>query len=763
MDSSLQPSHPFPPPQSSHPFPPLPPPQTYLHALKKARDSFMSGAIRKEESLGLEQVIRGERLTTLKWPPILNWAPEIIKKKRLILTCIVGGVLIATISIPQSMAFCAMIGVGVGFGVYSSTLPMILYGVLGTSKQMTIGPAATTYMMIRESLEGKGGGGKEIYAQNIGFLMGIYMIGMGMLKCGFIENIFSQPIMSGYLVATGVLIIIDQLPQVFVIPMKGRIWNKMYDFFSQLGDTNIYSLTIAVVSFGVFYFVHYLKYKYYPKSLLLSCIFLYVTVFVSLLTYIFDWKTTLGLIMPSKVPSSFPPFNVSFLDPSIIAETWSEALKIALVGYIGTLLISKQLAKKYDYPIDATYEFYSLGLSNLLGSVFSALPAFASLVRGPIIEITEAKSQLCGMITGLTVLILTVSASFLLEMIPITVISSFVIYSCSLSLVDLGELPFLARNFPLDFFFFMLSFVGCLLLGLADGLLLSIVLSMLMVLKYSSKSIWSFHTFTNDEENLPESRREESPKRKRLNTQNMMEELNEKTVSPWILNLRRLSAMSEGKGMDANAITAFDLCLCHDLHCPRRCHIMVINFYGYLNYYNVKSLKENADFLSIALEEQKDPPKKKEVTPTTATTVTPRKNNISIIMEVKEEENNTSPLIINQPKKEQKEPKDSQTKEEIEKKRGGTIRGIILDFSRLEDVDYTAVKTLKAFVAEMKGKKPIIFVKFSDVYQEVVRKKLKAGRFANEVVKHCERDCMSVLFKMSADILKRENEIFKNV
>ena len=750
MDSSQQPFH---------PFPPLPPPQTYLHALKKARDSFMSGANRKEESLGLEQVIRGERIPTIKWPPILNWAPEIISRKRLILNCIVGGVLIATISIPQSMAFCFMLGVGVSFGVYSSTLPMILYGILGTSKQMTIGPAATTYMMIRESLEEKGGKeGREIYAQNIAFLMGIYMIVMGMLKWGFIENIFSQPIMSGYLVATGLLIIIDQLPQVFVIPMKGKIWNKMYDFFSQLGDTNIYSLAIALVSFVVFYLVHYIKYKYFPKSLLLSCIFLYVTIFVSLLTYIFDWKNTLGLIMPNKVPDSFPPFDVTFLDSSIIGEIWSDALKIALVGYIGTLLISKQLAKKYDYPIDATYEFYSLGISNLVGSIFSALPAFASLVRGPIIEITEAKSQLCGMITGITVLVLTLCASFLLEKIPITVISSFVIYSCSLSLVDLAELPFLARNFPLDFFFFLLAFVGCLLLGLADGLLLSIVLSMLMVLKYSSKSIWSFHTFTNDEENLPENKPE--PQRKRLNTQHMMEELNEKTASPWILNLRRLSAMSEGKALDANAITAFDLCLCHDLHCPRRCHIMVINFYGYLNYYNVKSLKENADFLSIALEDRKHQAKKKENVPPIPT---PRKKNISIIMEVKEDENLSSQLVINhQPKKNQIKTENINSKEEIEKKRGATIRGIIFDFSRLEDVDYTAVKTLKSFVGEMKEKKPVVFVKFSDVYQEAVRKKLKAGKFTNDVVKHCERDCMSVLFKMSADILKSENEIFKN-
>lgn len=720
----------------------------------------MSGTIRKEESLGLEQVIRGERLPTIKWPPILNWAPEIIQNKRLILNCIVGGVLIATISIPQSMAFCSMLGVGVSFGVYSSTLPMILYGILGTSKQMTIGPAATTYMMIRESLDEKGGeDNKEIYAQNISFLMGIYMIGMGMLKCGFIENIFSQPIMSGYLVATGLLIIIDQLPQVFVIPMKGKIWNKMYDFFSQLGSTNVYSLAIALISFIMFYFVHYIKYKFYPKSLILSCIFLYVTIFVSLLTYIFDWKTTLGLIMPSKVPDSFPPFDATFLDPSIIGQIWSDALKIALVGYIGTLLISKQLAKKYDYLIDATYEFYSLGISNLVGSVFSALPAFASLVRGPIIEITEAKSQLCGMITGLTVLILTFSASFLLEMIPITVISSFVIYSCSLSLVDLAELPFLAKNFPLDCFFFLLSFVGCMLLGLADGLLLSIVLSMLMVLKYSSKSIWSFHTFTNDEENLKENKRDEMPQRKRMNTQHMMEELNEKAASPWILNLRRLSAMSEGKTLDANAITAFDLCLCHDLHCPRRCHIMVINFYGYLNYYNVKSLKENADFLSMALEERKVPIKKKETAPVTPV---PRKKNISIIMEVKEDESIVSQLVINQQKKDQIKEEYIKTKEEIEKTRGATIRGIIFDFSRLEDVDYTAIKTLKSFVGEMKEKKPVVFVKFSDVYQETVRKKLKAGRFSNDVVKHCERDCMSVLFKMSADILKSENEIFRN-
>ena len=782
-------------------------PKSYKQTMKKARDSFMRSDrpdFIPSESLELENLIRGERKSTMKWPTVLDWLPELKANPRLIMNAVVGGIIVATVTVPQSMAYCTMVDFPVKFGVFSCTIALIIYSLFASSKQLSIGPLATTYMMMGQAIDGytngKVSGVREIYGRNMAFMIGMFLIIMGFLRLGFIENVFSQPIMMGYLVATGFLIIVDQIPQICNIPMDGQIWTKFIDFFTNFMDINIASLVIGIICCLIFYVTHYVKTRKYPKSLFLSCMALYVTIIGTALSWGLDWKHKWGLKLADEVPNTFPPFDVSFLDGSKLSTCWGDALKISLVSYTASLLISKQLAKKYNYPINATYEFFGLGLANLIGSFFTALPAFGSLVRSPIIEITGARSQLAGFVTGVTVIIAALAINFALEQIPITVISAFVVFSCSLVFGDLPELIFMAKYFKKDFLFFCLSFLCCVFLGLANGLIISIAVSMLYVLYNSSKSIWTFKTFMTDEERLPSPEEDMRKKQKeRMNTQNYMDALNEKEPSPWISNLRRLSNTSWGKNPNNQVLTAYDICLCHDLECPRKCHIMVISFYGFLNYANVKSLKENADFLSLdvdALEsysqKTEEISKKAEVAENKpdAKDFNIEKSNLTVIHEVEEADDRKSNEVHNMqldgddeivPEKNNKpvsindEPIEKQldaplltppekkilTEAQIKKlemKRSATIRGIIFDCSRLEEIDITALRTLKTFIDDMKGKKPKIFVRFAELWSVKVKKVLEVGKYDKDILKYAERDTMSVLFRMCADILKFENE-----
>ena len=773
--------------------------KSYNQTMKKARDSFMRSdhpEFKPSESLELENLIRGERKTTMKWPTVLDWGSELIKNPKLAINSIVGGIIVATVTVPQSMAYCTMVNFSVSFGVYSCTIALIIYSLFASSKQLSIGPLATTYMMMGQAIDGYDRGKeldiREVYGRNMAFMIGLFLIIMGCLRLGFIENVFSQPIMMGYLVATGFLIIVDQIPQICKIQMEGQIWEKFSDFFNNFMDINVYSFVIGLVCCIIFYTTHYIKTRKYPKSLFLSCMALYVTIIGTALSWSLDWKKNLGLRLADSVPDTFPPFDMSFLDGGKINTSWGDALKISLVSYTASLLISKQLAKKYNYPINATYEFFALGLANLVGSCFTAMPAFGSLVRSPIIEITGAKSQLAGFVTGFTVIIAAVAIHFVLEQIPITVISAFVVFSCSLVFGDLPELIFMAKYFIKDFLFFCLSFLCCVFLGLANGLIISIAVSMLYVLYNSSKSLWTFQTFMTDDERLPTPEEDMRKRKERMNTKNYMEALNEKEPSPWISNLRRLSNTSWGSNPNNQVMTAYDICLCHDLECHRKCHIMVISFYGFLNYANVKSLKENADFLSLdvdALESYSH--KTTAEKPHQIDEISHENMKLPIIKEEDELDNEkkieakgvSMNADIEDHDKDIKYPTINQENDELEKKlnepllapvekpklteaqikrleakRSSTIRGIIFDCSRLEEIDITSLRTLKTFMEDMKNKKPKIFVRFSDLWNKTVKMQFEVGKYDKDILKHAERDNMSVLFRMSADILKYENE-----
>ena len=105
---------------------------SYKQILKKARDSFMrkkGSELHHDESLALESLIRGERKNPMKWPTVLDWFPELLKDRRLALNSVVGGLIVATVTIPQSMAYCTMVKFGVSFGVYSCTLALIVYSL----------------------------------------------------------------------------------------------------------------------------------------------------------------------------------------------------------------------------------------------------------------------------------------------------------------------------------------------------------------------------------------------------------------------------------------------------------------------------------------------------------------------------------------------------------------------------------------------------------------------------------------------------------
>lgn len=778
--------------------------KTYKSTMKKARDSFMRSdhmEFHPSESLELENLIRGERKSTMKWPTVLDWAVELKNHPRLAINAIIGGIIVATVTVPQSMAYCTMVNFSVEFGVYSCTMALIFYSFFASSKQLSIGPLATTYMMMGQAIDGYTNGKdfneRQLYGRNMGFMIGIFLIIMGCLRLGFIENVFSQPIMMGYLVATGFLICVDQIPQICNIEMEGEIWEKIGDFFKNFMDINVASFVIGLICALIFYATHYIKTRKFPKSLFLSCMALFVTIIGTILSWSLDWKQKYGLKLANKVPDKFPPFDLSFLDGSKIGTVWPDSLKICLVSYTASLLISKQLAKKYNYAINATYEFFALGIGNLVASLFTSMPAFGSLVRSPIIEITQAKSQLAGFITGFTVIIAAIAISSALEQIPITVISAFVVFSCSLVFGDLPELVFMAKFFFKDFLFFCLSFLCCVFLGLANGLIISIAISMLYILYFSSRSLWTFNTFITDEERLPTPEEEMRKRKERMNTQNYMEALNEKEPSPWISNLRRLSNTSWGKNPNSQVMTAYDICLCHDLECPKKCHLVVINFYGFLNYANVKSLKENADFLSLdvnALENyshKTDASPPKNIENTQIEDKEPKKSRLTPILEVEEPDNDkkndqihldiqedafpeinkNKPVSINDENQmnfdKLNEPllapaeKPALTPNQIkalEAKRSSTIRGIIFDCSRLEEIDITSLRTLKAFIEDMKGKKPRIFVKFADLWNKKIRAQFEAGKYDKEIMKYAERDTMSVLFRLSADILKYENE-----
>ena len=758
------------------------PKRSFQKVMKDAKQIYMNPESYplEEVEMKLEDIISQKQPGSIPWPPIRQWLPELKKEPKLILNSFIGGIIVALITVPQSMAYCAMVDFPVKYGLNSCTVGLIVYAIFGTSRQMSIGPLATTYFIMAQSIDSYELPPEQRMdlARTMTSLIGLWMIVMGCARMSFIENVFSEPIIFGYLQATGFLIVFEQISKICHIKFKGHIWEKFYQLFTSLDQINLVSLLIGFIVIVIFSIVHIVKKNYFPKNLFLTCMPFIIPAIGTLISYLLEFPEKYQIETSKNIPEGLPPFEIPPFSYHTLWTTWADALKVCIVSFTTSLLITKQLGKKYNYETDVTFEFLALGFSNFISSFFTSLPAFGSLCRSPIIELTGAKSQLAGMITGIMVLIESLWLTGCLEQIPITIISGFVFYSCSLIFSDSNIILFWAKHFKTDFIFFLITFVLSLVVGLANGLILSIIISLLYILKNSTKPIWSFRAFESDEEKIQHF---EIGKMRR-NTMLLVDSLNENEKeddksallhldvnATWLVNLKRLTSYETTNhpiqiAENPENLTADDICLCHNWKCDRKCHLVVINLIGNLNYANIKGLKEQTEFMTIDVEGRIIKISKKTIA----------KSTIPEGLDEKEENFIQNPLKYDQyemqinPENPENESNDEnfdedQPNENVKnksishEKRKLSVRAIIFECSRLNDVDYTSLNALKAMTEEFAKKDRKVWVKFAEM-PEKLKKKFDLFKFHRRCLDMCSNNTMAVLYKCCADILKAQTK-----
>lgn len=747
---------------------------SFMNVMIKAKQSFMNvKSTQSEEEMKLEDIVGQSIPAGIPWPPIRQWVPALIHEPRLILNSFIGGLIVSLVIVPQSMAYCTMMNFPVEYGVNSCIVALIIYSLFGTSKQMSIGPLSTTYFLMAQCIDTYGlpDDEKVPLARTMTMLIGLWMIILGCTQMSFIENVFSEPIIFGFIQATSFLIVIEQIGKMCHVKLNGRLWDKIYQLIIGPISINKVGLSLGISTILLFFFIQFLKKRYFPKSLILVLMPFIIPAIATFISYMLDFPEKYHIETTKGISQGFPAFEPPPLTYHYIWTTWADALKIAIVSFSTSLLITKQLGKKYNYETNIILEFFALGFANFSASFFTSFPAFGSLYRSPIIEITGAKSQLAGMVTGFGVIFQCFTLTAVLEQIPVTVINGFVFYSCLKVFGDMNDVIFWAKHFRTDFVFYIIALFLGLTIGSANGLLLSIIISLLYILKSSSRPIWSFRAFEPDEEKLETF----NIHKIRKNTMLLVDSINENKEMPnipeidikatWLVNLKRLTDINEGyesltplsAGMRTKPhLKAEDICLCHNWKCDRKCHIVVIGLHGSLTYVNVKCLKEQAEFMTIDVDGHILEISKK-------TTIV--KNTIPERVDEKEENLIQNPLEYKQYEM-QANPDNFEDSEESMKEidnqsnvspecRKLSIRAIIFECERLNEVDYTSLNALKGMTEDFANKNKKVWIKFSEMHEKIKRK-FDLFKFNPDCLDMSSKNTMAVLYKCCADILKAE-------
>jgi len=427
--------------------------------------------------------------------PMVSWL-KVYDWRRNFFTDLMAGLTVGVMIVPQSMSYAKLAGLPVEYGLYSSLVPVYVYAIFGSSRQLGVGPVALVSLLLNtgltlilekegitpETAENYG----EIYGKlaiQISFLVGICYIIMGVLRLGFITIFLSHAVTSGFTSAAAIIIGLSQIKYIFgySIPSDKGLHKVLKNIFVSIDKFNYKTFLLGTFSIGFLMGMKKLAQKDKKKfGWTRAAAPLLLTVITIVLQVTVDLEAN-GIPIVGSIPKGLPPFSggkaVDIEDFSQIAVL---VFSIVIVGFMESIAIAKQLANKHNYEIDSSRELLGLGMSNLCAGLFNGYPITGSFSRSAVNNEAGAKSGISAIVTATLVLLVLLFLTPVFALLTNATLASIVI-SGVISLVDYEEAIYLWKVHKFDFSNWMFAFLGTLFLGVELGLGIAVGLSLMLV------------------------------------------------------------------------------------------------------------------------------------------------------------------------------------------------------------------------------------------------------------------------------------------
>ena len=392
-----------------------------------------------------------------------------------------AGLTVGVMLIPQGMAYALIAGLSPIYGLYASLVPLVIYALFGTSRQLAVGPVAMVSLLVAAAVAPMAGGNTELYvglALLLSLMVGVLQFGLGVARFGFLVNFLSHPVLSGFTSAAALIIGLSQLKHLLGIdlPRSNFIHEILWAAATRLGD--VHGLTLLLGLGSILVLVGLRRWVPAIPGALVA---------VGATTVVV-WALGLaqqGVAIVGSVPSGLPAPSLPPLDWGSVQQLAPSALAIGLVGFMESIAVAKVYASRHRYEVDANQELIGLGLANIAGAFFSAYPTTGGFSRTAVNDEAGAKTNLAAIfsagIIALTLLFLTPLFYYL----PKAVLAAIVMVAV-FGLIDWEEARYLWRVDRRDFGLMALTFLATLTLGIEQGILVGVIVSLIVVIYESS-------------------------------------------------------------------------------------------------------------------------------------------------------------------------------------------------------------------------------------------------------------------------------------
>ena len=384
-----------------------------------------------------------------------------------------AGVALFALVIPAGMAYAEVAGLPPVTGLYATIVPLLVYGLVGPSRVLVLGPDSSLAPMIAAAVVPLALGSDEravALAGLLAVLMGVVLIAGRALRLGFVTGLLSRPIRVGYLNGIALVVIVSQLPKVLGTAVPGgSVWATLDQTVRGVlaGDAHGSAVLVGVASWAVIVLARRVG-SPVPGVLIAVVGSMAATAVLGLGDH---------LAVVGALPRGLPAPALSGLRPGDVVALLVPAAGIALIAFADTGVLSRTLAGRHGYAVSGNQEMGALGVANAATGLLGGFPVSGSTSRTPVAVQAGARTQLAGVVAALLVLGFMVVLPGLTAYLPTSTLAAVVIVAAS-SFVDVRGLIRLARMSLGETGLLVAAFLGVAFIGVLQGILVAIGLSL---------------------------------------------------------------------------------------------------------------------------------------------------------------------------------------------------------------------------------------------------------------------------------------------
>jgi sulfate permease, SulP family len=397
-----------------------------------------------------------------------------------------GGDVVAAVTtwalvVPQAIAYAQIAGLPPLAGLFAAFAGLLGYGLFGSCRQLVVSPTSSTAAISAAIVAPVALGDATRYADLSAFLamlVGAVLIALGLLRMGFVSRFIAAGVQVGFMFGLGLTIIVGQLPKLLGVPTgQGDFFGQAGDLLGRLGDVNPWTAAIGLGSLAVLLGLKRVA-PGVPAALL-------VVVGGIAVVALFD-LTARGVEVIGAVDGAVPCRP----SPGWAGTSWwgccRGAIAVAIIGYAESATVAESMANEHGYDVEPDRELRAVGIANILSGLFQGFITGGGASQSAANDRAGANTQLVSLlVSGLTV----VTAAALLPLfrdLPQAALGAVVI-SAVVGFLDLAAMERVRRLRRDSFVIAVAAMLAVLALGVLQGLIVAVVISLGVFLVRASR------------------------------------------------------------------------------------------------------------------------------------------------------------------------------------------------------------------------------------------------------------------------------------